>query len=102
MYKATDKTGEVKYYASKELKDEDLAFYCQGCGGQMILKAGDIKVPHFAHKGADCGYFKYNVMSDWHKAWQSHFPEDRKEVCITDNKTKSTTSCTSDIFHLFF
>src|SRR5690606_35075303 len=31
-------------------------FYCPDCGSQMVLKIGEVKIPHFAHKNlSDCG-----------------------------------------------
>lgn len=37
---------------------EQKRFFCPGCGGPMILKAGDVKIPHFAHHSlAECDSF---------------------------------------------
>ena len=31
-------------------------FYCPDCSSQMVLKIGEVKIPHFAHKNlSDCG-----------------------------------------------
>lgn len=30
-------------------------YYCPGCGADLVLKAGEVKIPHFAHRSlADC------------------------------------------------
>jgi competence CoiA-like predicted nuclease len=84
MYSATDKIG-TKYMASKELKsttkDKHL-FLCPSCGQKVVLKAGDIKTPHFAHDQKVCDYFDYKGMSDWHLEWQSKFKKQQREVIV--------------------
>lgn len=55
--------GEVLIYLTDSFnRNEMLAmrkrytFYCPDCGGVVLLKIGDIKIPHFAHKSLSaCG-----------------------------------------------
>ncbi|RAZ79484.1 competence protein CoiA [Planococcus halotolerans] len=50
-------------YLTEELNRQDLLilrklhkFYCPDCGSSVLLKIGDIKIPHFAHKSLSvCG-----------------------------------------------
>lgn len=42
----TTATNQRQLAALKEQKH----FFCPGCGAAMILKAGDVKIPHFAHR----------------------------------------------------
>ena len=33
-------------------------YFCPGCGANLVLKAGEVKIPHFAHRSlADCDSF---------------------------------------------
>ena len=36
------------------IADKGKAYTCPECGGTVIPKNGEIKVPHFAHYGCDC------------------------------------------------
>ena len=48
----------------------------------MVIKRGEIKRHHFAHKSiADCDTFTHD-MSKWHINWQETFPEENREVVI--------------------
>lgn len=54
-------TGELINLASASAQGriailkEQHRFYCPGCGSALILKAGDVKIPHFAHLSlAEC------------------------------------------------
>jgi len=68
----------INDYGKKILATEDLYrtaglegdLVCPECGDKVILKAGDVKVPHFAHKsrGYDCYYEKrLSIESEEHK-----------------------------------
>lgn len=53
MLSAFNENKEV-IIASKDLS-KDEKYFCRFCGGELILKRGTIKVPHFAHKvNSDC------------------------------------------------
>lgn len=60
----TARTGDNKlFYLTGSLSQSDLTglrtahdFFCPDCGSAMLLKIGDIKTPHFAHKSlSPCG-----------------------------------------------
>lgn len=50
---------------AQKFRPEELAvlkkrarYYCPGCGAELTLKAGEVKIPHFAHRSlADCDAF---------------------------------------------
>lgn len=41
-------------------------FYCPCCGAQLVLKAGSIKIPHFAHKQNASCYASSEPESEYH------------------------------------
>lgn len=45
----TARTTEGEIVLANEA-DRSKDFYCLSCGGQMLLKRGQIRIPHFAHK----------------------------------------------------
>lgn len=58
------------------------AYYCPACKAELVIKRGEIKRHHFAHKSiADCDTFTHD-MSKWHINWQETFPEENREVVI--------------------
>lgn len=64
---------------------EKACYVCPCCGGDLILKAGEVKAAHFAHReGSDCDDFTHD-MSDWHKWWQSQFPVQCREAPFESN-----------------
>ena len=49
---------------AQKFRPEELAalkkqhYFCPGCGAALVLKAGEVKIPHFAHRSiADCDAF---------------------------------------------
>lgn len=55
-------------------------YYCQGCGEEVCMKTGDIKIHHFSHmSNTNCDSWHYD-MTEWHKAWQNQFPIENQEV----------------------
>lgn len=62
-------------------------YFCPVCGGKVILKSGDIKIPHFAHETSECTDSWNYDMSEWHKSMQEYFDEEYREViCKKDNQ----------------
>ena len=58
-------------------------YICPCCHTELVLKSGDIKQAHFAHKSlVDCDSFT-NDMSEWHRQWQEQFPVENREVPIS-------------------
>ena len=49
MLCGTRQKDHKKVFASQSQKDEG-PFYCYGCGGELVLRKGRIKIHHFAHK----------------------------------------------------
>ncbi len=82
MFIAKDECGnriEAKN-ASKEQK-----YYCPSCGGEVILRAGELNAPHFAHLANEC-IDKWNYdMSEWHIKMQSFFPVENREIVVEKN-----------------
>lgn len=66
-------------------------YYCSYCGAPLIVKKGDIRQHHFAHKKdhlcsdawnrSDSSH-KYD-LSPWHNEWQSLFPKENQEVKLS-------------------
>ena len=85
MFVAQDELGAL---VDAEYADRSKKYYCTCCGNEVTLKAGSIKVKHFAHKSVEeCETFTSD-MSEWHKEWQSKFPLRNREVVIECNGIK--------------
>lgn len=64
-------------------------YYCPSCGAPLIVRKGEIRQHHFAHKANHLckdtwersGPNGYDV-TPWHNEWQSCFPENNQEVCL--------------------
>lgn len=62
-------------------------YYCPSCGAPLVVRKGDIRQHHFAHKANHLckdtwersGPSGYDI-TPWHSEWQSLFPEDNQEV----------------------
>ena len=77
MFYALDNNNKkvYSYYSSR-----DNVYLCPICNGKVTLKAGNFKVPHFAHVANEC-YDKWNYdMSEWHTSMQKYFDEEHREV----------------------
>ena len=59
-------------------------YVCPICKNEVILKKGDINIPHFAHKTVCEDKWHYD-MSEWHYGMQQRFPEEQREVVVTHN-----------------
>lgn len=58
-------------------------YYCPGCNSALILKQGQINIPHFAHKSTKfCDAFTENKMTEWHIRHQQQFDEKCREVLL--------------------
>lgn len=90
MYVALDKNNNL---VSIEEANKFKLYYCPSCKGRLIVKKGDIKIHHFAHKSKEeCD--NWDEMSVWHKDWQNQFDikyrevslgEHRADICIDNN-----------------
>ena len=62
-------------------------YYCPSCGAPLIVRKGEIRQHHFAHRPnrlckdtwERSGPNGYDV-TPWHNEWQSCFPEINQEV----------------------
>lgn len=67
-------------------------YYCPYCGAPMIMKKGDFRQHHFAHKqNHTCldsweRNHEYDI-SDWHNEWQSRYPIDNQEIKLSLGQT---------------
>lgn len=57
-------------------------YFCPSCCEELIIKNGNVRIQHFAHK-SKCSCDDYdNDMSDWHRNWQKKFPLKNREVVL--------------------
>jgi len=67
-------------------KDEKIDLFCPACRKPVILKDGEIRITHFAHKKkGDCTHG--SDMSEWHIRMQKYFPKENREVPFVDETT---------------
>jgi competence protein CoiA len=58
--------------------------FCPSCGSELIAKCGEIKINHWAHKGArNCDVWWENE-TEWHCSWKGQFPIEWQEVVHFD------------------
>lgn len=57
------------------------AYCCPVCGNQVIPRQGEVNSWHFAHVTSCMDDWKYD-MSEWHRGWQSRFPENVREIVV--------------------
>jgi len=86
MIWAFDKDG-VKVFADEAFVKHD--YFCPMCGESLVLKKGEVRVPHFAHhaKSICCDPWHYD-MTDWHREWQERFPRNTQEIVMDSNGEK--------------
>ena len=57
---------------------------CIACESEMVSKCGDVRLPHWAHKGKrHCDPWWENE-TEWHRGWKNLFPEEWREVPSKD------------------
>ncbi|WP_270565090.1 competence protein CoiA [Clostridium beijerinckii] len=57
-------------------------YFCPSCHEELVIKSGNVRLKHFAHKiKSDCEEFD-NDMSEWHRNWQKKFPIKNREVVL--------------------
>lgn len=59
---------------------------CPCCGNEMIAKCGEIKIPHWAHKGKRVCDHWWENESEWHRYWKNNFPVSWQEVIHFSNE----------------
>ncbi len=61
---------------------------CPGCLEPVIPKCGEINIHHFAHQtNSECHLYK--PETEWHRAWKDIFPEECREVRVTNANGKT-------------
>lgn len=79
MFSALDRSGKL-IDVDIAIKNPDSKYYCRSCGGELIIKKGNVRIKHFAHKNkCTCDDYHEN-MSEWHRYWQKKFPIRNREV----------------------
>lgn len=59
---------------------------CACCGSELIAKCGELKINHWAHKGArNCDTWWENE-TEWHRKWKNNFPKEWQEIVHFDEK----------------
>lgn len=69
---------------SADRAEKGQEYICPICKGEVVLRKGDINIPHFAHKTVCEDKWHYD-MSEWHYGMQQRFPEEQREVVVTHN-----------------
>ena len=90
MFFAISEATGKRVFAGKAVYSNS-GYFCPICKETLVLKRGDIKTPHFAHKGnSNCDrlYSSPNSVSRWVLDWEESFPEDNREILISDEKEK--------------
>lgn len=74
-------------------------YRCPGCNTCLVLKHGEINIPHFAHaKRQKCDMFTENKMTLWHLNHQRYFQESEREVLLShDGVTHIADVKTDDV-----
>lgn len=52
---------------------------CNHCESELIAKCGEVRVPHWAHKGKRLCDPWWENETEWHRAWKGHFPAEWQE-----------------------
>jgi len=61
--------------------------YCVVCDSEVVAKCGEIKIHHWAHKGArNCDPW-WEPETEWHRAWKNKFPVAWQECIQYDSIT---------------
>ena len=86
MFVAWD-SNENRIYADEF--DGKSECFCPCCGESLRLRKGNIRRPHFAHKGnTDCLYgADKDYKSEWHIRMQEYFPKETREYRFKDLET---------------
>ena len=70
MFKALNSKHEMIGIGQAERGGE---YYCPFCKGKLVLKMGNVKVHHFAHKEKLCDDWYSENKGPWHRKMQSLF-----------------------------
>lgn len=85
MFSSLDNKGQL-IDIDTAIKCPTEKYFCCSCNGELIVKNGDVRVPHFAHISKyNCDDYD-NDMSEWHRNWQKRFPLKNREVILKIDK----------------
>ncbi len=60
-------------------------YFCPICNEKVEFHCGSIRQHHYKHwKKSECLDKWNHDMSDWHLAWQNHFPLENQEIVVKD------------------
>lgn len=72
-------------------------YFCPVCGAEFIVRKGEIKAHHFAHKSKCSDSWHYD-MSEWHLRMQNLFPKECQEIVRTyDGETHRADVLMGDV-----
>lgn len=70
----------------RAIKEPLNKYFCTSCKREVIMKNGNVRISHFAHKNkCDCDDYN-NDISEWHRNWQKKFPIKNREVVLKINE----------------
>lgn len=72
-----------RVHADEATRQEE--YFCPICHGSVILRKGEVKISHFAHRACACTDSWHYDMSEWHKRKQSFFDKQYQEIVLTHN-----------------
>lgn len=67
----------------REEAQPDLSGECPVCGSPTVAKCGEVRVWHWAHKGALLCDPWWESETEWHRHWKGQFPVDWQEIVHT-------------------
>lgn len=86
MFYAKDSNGK-RVFIDNAVVMED--YFCPICGAELVMRKGDIRLHHFAHKSLkECSDTWHYDMTDWHYDWQLRFPEECREIVMEKDGIK--------------
>ena len=70
---------------------------CPACSQQTIAKCGEIRAPHWAHRGRRFCDPWWENETEWHRAWKEQFPAAWQEIVhIADDGAKHIADVKTD------
>ena len=87
MFKALNMNDEI---ISIEQAEPQGNYRCPFCKGEMIVKIGNIKVHHFAHKNKICDDWYSENKGIWHRYMQNLFKKEYQEVVLWKDGDKNS------------
>lgn len=92
VFKAIDDFGKV---VTIENAERGTRYRCPFCHGEMVVRKGNIRVHHFAHKEKLCDDWYSENKGPWHRHMQELFRKEYQEVVLWKDGDKG-----SGVFHI--